>query len=165
MYRVEDIATARKLWIPVVKVIMEVCRPFSNYGTGFIDAGSATVEDPLPIGDIRWLDAPEREAEPLLVPKRATVLSVGFDVADGELWGILKLAAPPAHLDRLLEVFDEGKLLVFHNSVDVDGKKRIPKYVSLVIAGIVGMHSVPGSMPHVSFTFDPEDVVVKEELL
>ena len=158
IYRREDVATVRTLWLPAVRKILDVCKPFTNYGVGFLAEEHITAATPLPVKKIKWLDNAEPTVEPLQAAQRVSVMSVGIDLVDGELWGILTLAAPLERLDALLVAFDEGKQLVFYNEI---GKPARHRYVSVVVSGVTRLLAMPGAVPHIGFVFDPEDVVSK----
>jgi len=160
IYRREDIKVVRATWMPAIRALLETCRQFSNFGAGYMDANAGSEAKPIPPEAVTWIDEANFDAEPLGTVNRTSVMSVQFDVVDGEIWGILHLAAPLEHIDRFLEAFDEDKLLVFHNET---GKERVPMWASLPVSGIAGMSAMPGVPPHVKLVFDPEDIVVVKE--
>ena len=159
IYRREDLEVVRTSWLPALKHILSVSKPFTNYGVGLLDPSVCTEADPVPEDSIKWLVECVVDAEPLDLVDNIVVMSVGMEVVDAELWGVIGLAAPIDLIDKLVKGLDGGNLLVFLGTV---GKTDKRKYVTAAIDAAVGLKGTPGAPTRIGFVFDPECVETKE---
>lgn len=159
IYSQEDLKAIRTMWLPAIRSILEVSRPFTNYGVGLLDPVVCTEADPVPVDHVEWLVEHSEFSEPMGAVDRISVVSISCENIGGELWGVVKLSAPLAMIDKLVAGFDAGNLLVLLGNVGKKGKKR---YVTVAIDAVTGVFVAPGTPIHIGFMFDPDCIETKE---